>query len=66
MQISNFTKNYEYKTIFNIRYELRIIGFNNIHYYSDIEVVKLYNNHFSNDINYIGIDKAGQLINYLL
>ncbi len=54
--------NQKYMTIFNMRFELRIIGMKNIQNYTDIEVVLLYNENFGRNTNFVGIDRDGELI----
>ncbi len=49
--------NSEYRTIRDMRFELRMSGIDNIKDYSDIEVVELFNNKFGRDKTYIGIDR---------
>ena len=56
--------NFEYKTIFNMRFELRMGGVDNIQKYSDESVVKMYNEMFGNGKTYAGIDKNALHVHY--
>lgn len=47
-----------HKTIKNMRFELRLLGVPGIRFFSDAEIVKLFNESFSR-IEYVGIDEHG-------
>lgn len=55
--------NSEYRTIRDMRFELRMSGVDNIKDYTDEEVVELFNKTFGKG-KYIGIDSDGKNINY--
>lgn len=56
--------NIEYRTIRDMRFELRMIGVDNIQNFNDRQVVELFNLTFATDKKCIGIDINGVNIDY--
>ena len=49
----------KHRTIRDMRFELRMLDIENIHDFSDEEVVQLFNDKFGNGKNFVGIDRDG-------
>lgn len=56
--------NIEYRTIRDMRFELRMSGVDNIQNFNDTQVVELFNSTFATNKKYIGIDVNGVNIDY--
>lgn len=56
--------NIKYRTIRDMRFDLRMSGVDNIQKFNDRQVVELFNLTFVTDKKYIGIDVNGVNIDY--